>query len=515
MALPAINSAWPPFRWKRVYWDMKCWAAWYSGDPLRLAAFYQKSLDNPFDPLSSLYGQLSAEERKLTLHVPIAGDLSSTSASLLFGDHPSIKVVGAGEVTDAGQPVNPDADKTQDRLDTLIKEANIYSRILEAAELQSPFGGVFLKINWDTNQANYPILSVGRADCALPTFWNGILTECIFWTELAHDDGGEIYWHMEYHTPGKIENALYVGGPDPSTIGSKVPLTDHEQTASLPEVINTGLDRLACVYIPNNLPNRHFDPVVHPAAMQYMGQSHYSSSEGLMESLDQAYTSLMRDIELGQGRIIGPMEYMRPVTDDQGKVKMQFDMNRKVYMGLDMNPDAEAPLTCSQFAIRAEEHLRIAVQLFTDIVTNAGYSPQTFGMQIHGRAESGTALNMRENKSMNTTAKKAEYWRSPLEEILYKLMVIDSTHFSQSYTPMPVTVSIQESVKPDILQRSQAVLQIAQAEAATTRTKVRMLNPDWSDRQVAEEAEGILKERGMMVQSPDQLMNEGFKQSGD
>jgi A118 family predicted phage portal protein len=432
---------------------------------------------------------------------------------MLFSEHPKIRVPDAGELTDGQKPVNTDADAAQERLDEIIGGGGVYRRLLEAAELASALNGVYLKVDWNKDKADHPILSVVRGDNAIPEFWYGVLTAVTFWRDLDPEvivdmadkkrGGGEVFRLVERHEKGVIYTGLYRGNVN--QLGYQIDLSARPETADIPPVVMTGLDGLACRYVPNMLPNRAYDPMYDPPEAIYLGSSDYSGAETMMESLDEVFSSLMRDIQIGQGRIIVPDSFLEPVTVD-GKLNMRFDMDRKAYSPLSSPGSAGAglkdQLTVSQFAIRTEEHIRAATALVHQIVTNAGYSPQTFGLQVEGRAESGTALNVRERKSFLTTAKKAEYWKPVIEDICEIMLIIDREHLNGTVTPMRPVCEMQDSVRSDLSQVAPSVQALAMAEAASTETLVRMVHPDWENLQVAAEVQRIHDERGSMVAPP-------------
>jgi hypothetical protein len=232
-----------------------------------------------------------------------------------------------------------------------------------------------------------------------------------------------------------------------------------------------------------------------------LGQSDYSGAEGMMDSLDECWTSLMRDIRLGKGRIIAPESFLDVGKDPAtGEILTSFDLDREAYAGLNAVGDAGGSLrdqiTLTQFEIRTEQHLQAASEMVQSIVTNAGYSPQTFGLQIAGRADSGTALSVRERKSFLTTSKKAEYWRPVIEELLHLMLRVDALHFGSGIVPMRPVVEIQDGVQTDAAQLANTMHLLAEAEAASVETRVRMLHPDWSQSQVRAEANQILGETG-------------------
>ena len=80
-------------------------------------------------------------EKRTSTHVPIASDIAQTSASLLFSTPPELKTTLDGAAGRANQAW----------LDELIDDG-FHTRLLEAAEMCSALGGVYLRIVWDTQR---------------------------------------------------------------------------------------------------------------------------------------------------------------------------------------------------------------------------------------------------------------------------------------------------------------------------------------------------------------------------
>src|SRR5690606_41985538 len=137
-----------------------------------------------------------------------------------------------------------------------------------------------------------------------------------------------------------------------------------------------------------------------------------------------------------------PEEWLERRDGPDGRPRWTFDLDREIFTSLDIDPASaqSAGITPSQFAIRTEEHARAALELLDRIISAAGYSPQSFGLKIEGRAESGTALRLRERKSLVTREKKARYWKPVLEDVLQMMLAIDrevvgNTRIDPSFRP--------------------------------------------------------------------------------
>lgn len=477
---------WPPENWRRVYEKYAEWAAWYSGDPNQIAAVHSAMVYTP-TPRGKHWAKDVQEERRTMIHVPIAGDIATVSADLLFSEAPEIRIPEAHE-----ERAGSDAIQAQERLDEIIHANGLHNRLLEAGESGAALGGVFLKVNWDREEFKYPILSIAQADNAVPEFRWGFLTAVTFWKEIE-EDGDTVWRLLERHEKGVILTGLYKGTRD--TLGVRVPLTYRSDTKNEEDEIRTNIDDIVVRYVPNIRPNNLWRGSA-------LGKSDYAGLEGLMDALDEVFTSWMRDIRLGQGRLIVPEYWLEKRSDGS----IGFDVDREVFTTLPgVAPNQDVGITASQFEIRTEQHRQTALDLLDRIISRAGYSPQTFGLKIEGRAESGTALNIRERKSFVTKAKKERYWKPAIEDILRIMLHIDREFLGSRVTVFRPSVAIQDSIQNDLNQTATAVEMLHRAEAASIWTKVRMVHPDWSVEQVEEEVQRIKEERGLTMPNPDEV----------
>jgi A118 family predicted phage portal protein len=472
-----------------IYADYAEHSAWYSGDPNQLANFYGSLLAPPnyiagdffsehyynsVAPRQKFWQKQIYEERRTILHVPIAGDIASMSANMLFAESPKFKVQN---------------EQTQARLNDIMQKANVNDVLLQAAEIASALGGVYLKINWDTTFVDYPILSIVQPENAIPTFQWGILKEVTFYKTMYEEDhrkGTTVYRLLENHTAGKIEYGLYKG--DEEKLGMRIGLQSLPQTAMLQDEIETGVDELLVRYIPNVKPNRK-----HRGSP--FGQSDLSGLEGLMDALDEAYSSWMRDVRLGKGRIMVPESFLQKLPNGE----FVMDIDKEVFTAFDIDPLSaqNVGITNIQFNIRTQEHMDTCLELMNRIISTAGYSPQSFGLSIKGSVESGLALNIRERRSFITQSKKRAYWKTPIEDLMYMMLLIDQQNFGSRITPEKPTVEFGDSMIPDLGQMATAVETLARAQAISIESKVRLSRPELNDEQVFLEVEKIKQEIGI------------------
>lgn len=452
-------------------------AAEYSGERLKL--------NNTGDP-----GSFWKRKGKCKIHVPIAADIAATSADLLFGEEPKFSTFH--------QPGDEAELPQQKRLDELTARNNIKSLLLEGAETAAAMGDVYLKLNWRPT-IPYPVLTITQADNALPEYTLGSL-DCIhFFSILKQDLEKNETWRVyELYEAGKITMAAYKGTPD--DLGMELGEDTLRELGYSREVFAPVQDLLA-VHIPNMRPNR-------AERDSRLGRSDLDGLRGLMDSLDETYSSWMRDIRLAKARLIVPGEFLRQRPNYEGQgggFTYEFDEDVETYVAMDMDPDHPGnPITPSQFAIRSTEHAQACAELIRQIVSLAGYAPQSFGMDIEGAAQSGTALHIREKKSYNTLGKKQNYWQAPLEAILTAMVHLDAALFPSagSHADDRISVTYADNTANDLSAMSAAVEMLNRAAAASTETKVQMLHPDWNQKQLDDEVKRIRAEQGTAVQDP-------------
>lgn len=518
MPLPTDNGIWPPTS-PVVQAAVADWDAWYSAEPDRLEHRYlgRGYRDEPNTRPSQyrggvvgalarwFWGQPTAPgEKRAKLHVPLAGDIARTSSELLFSEPP--KLTGSN-------------DTTQERLDQLT-ETGLHPTLLEAGEVCAALGGSYLRVVWDDEVSDRPWIDVVAADRAVPEFRYGKLIAVTFWTVLENEDinDSRVFRHLERHEKGRIFHGLYEGSL--THLGSVRALADSPLTAPLATMVDAegGLDtgapdHLTASYIPNVRPARAWR---HIPTAAYWGQSDFQGIEGILDALDEAYSSWMRDVQNGKGRVIVPDSMLQSLGPGQGA---QWNEDRRIYAGLNMlpRPGDPNPLTVVQFDIRVQEHKETCAALIEQAVRQAGYSASTFGETSEGAAVTATEIRARQARSMGTRARKALYWGPAVADVTAALLAVEAGfRFGVSGLDVsePPKVEFQDSISEGPTELATTAELLARAEAASKETLVRMMHADWDDDQVTEEVDKILKETGALVADPAMTGAEGGGNAG-
>ena len=232
--------------------------------------------------------------------------------------------------------------------------------------------------------------------------------------------------HLERHEPGLILHGLYQGTQ--IELGSMVSLDAHPSTQGLkPAMLLTGrLEGMLLVdYVPNLPPNQ--------SGTKPIGQADWAGADDFFDALDKTWTSLMRDIRLGQACTIVPEEWLQKTGGRPGQAT-QLDIDLEAFVGLDV-PDTEQKALVrpegTQALLRVADHVAIALALTERVVSAGGYSPQTFGLHIDGQAQSRTAPRIRQGTTDETVAKKQRYWQPGIGAHITKLLAINGEIFSR------------------------------------------------------------------------------------
>jgi hypothetical protein len=505
MPLPSDpRQVWPPRDLAPVFAKIDEWSAWYSGQPDQLATVYDRSKPRtrPAQYRGGVVGRAARwwwgeptpdGERRAKLHVPLAADIAQTSARLLFSEPPTLTATNAD---------------TQKRLDELVDDG-AHATLLGAAETASAKSGTYLRIVWDRNLRPRPWISRVDAASAVPEFRWGMLTALTIWKELErsnntvvrylerHEHG--VIWHGVYKgTPDQLGDLVDVGGwPDTAWLKTLEGVQWKGRTAAVPTVKG----RLTAVYVPNVTPTRIWADI--PAAVD-LGRSDYDGVEGLLDGLDETWSSLMRDLRLGVARLYVPEEYLTSLGPGKGAA---FDAAREILFGLKTLSDDERGMSLElvQPDIRVEQHLRIADQLTRNIVETAGYSAESFGMKDGGQAITATEVGARRSESWVGRDAKIIHWRPALGEILETLLMVDAAVFGTAVTPEVPQVDFGDTVSEDPEKQARTLSLLDAAGAISTYLKVKTLHPDWDDPEIREEVDRIRADGGRDVEDPDRF----------
>jgi hypothetical protein len=484
------------------------WGAWYGGNPADLTAVYggpagpapigrrffgsdMGAVNHPAQYRGGVQGwiarkwwgqPITAGQNTTKLHIPAAADIAMISADLLFTQLPAF---------------TSDDKTAQERLEGILDLGGVHSRLLEAAEVCSAYGGAYVRVCVDTSISDVPLFEAIPPDAAIPEWRYGILTAVTFWREVD-GDAGAVLRHLERHevTPGVgavIYHALYRGTSD--RLGVPMPLDyGDEECQRLALLVNeagaipagaTGrpVEHLDVAYVPNMRPHRLIRG-------SNLGRSDFSGAEGPMDALDEAWSSLIRDIRLAKGRLVIPSAYLQSGGRGAGA---SFDMEQEVFQTVDAltDPTQGMSITVAQFAIRTTEHLDAAAAAWRVIMRTAGLSADAFGEDPGGSAITAKEAGQRGERTESTRLRKIAYWRDALRRLARVALELDAAHYKGAVAIEPIDVEWADEAAPDPESLAKTVQLLDAAKAVSTKTKVVMVHPDWDDAAVLEEVDLI------------------------
>lgn len=534
MSLPPNDTAWPPAEHADRYHRLAKYDAWYSGDRARLQRVYGGATGgtttggpgttiNPQGSrvtrairagVSAFWGTPPATgESDARRHLPTAKDITVISAELLFSDPPTITVDGPrweedGPVvrTDAdgkqvlaymaGDP-KPETVEAQERLDYLLEASRFESLCLAAAETQSAFGSVALRVAWDKARiADRPTITRVDADAMLADYAWGTLEGVTFW-RVVRNDGTGVWRHLELHEGGRIYHGLYKGDTD--DLGKAMPLTEHHATRDIivdeaGAVVGFALDPVTgatprtAVSIPNMLP----DPLDRRGNV---GASDYTEAVlDLLDAGDKVWSDMMMSVDDAKSRIIIAKSLLESRGPGQG---LSINLNQRIFTHVNLAPTEKEsgglPMEKVQFDMRLDEYWSGIERIYTRTIQAAGYNPQTMGAERAERNAPATATEYNGNskRSMSTRDKKIRYWVDALESLLTGLLVVDAREFASGVTPYPVRVQFPEAVQPSMDSLLTGAAIMSREKLASIETILEYIHPDWDARDIADEAERI------------------------
>ncbi|WP_164473700.1 phage portal protein [Gordonia insulae] len=472
--------------------------AWWAGDPDLLVDYYRGG-STGYDDVSKARTRSRTRRTRRAwdawwgktpstlhpprkLHVPVAADIGRIAASTLLSEPVTFRAA--------------EGDKAAQQLvDDILNVDDVYSRMLVGAEAASMLSGVYGRVVWDKDVDDHTWIDYVDADRAIPEFRWGRLTGCTFWTELDHDLGDNVVLrHVEYYGKGRIEHSLYMGSRD--NIGRQKPLTEHPDTQHLAEhlsdgtIVSLGVDELAVEYFPNMRPNPQWR---NEPALRHLGRSDLTIDViRLLDAMDETWSSWMRDLELGKGRMFASQEILTSLGAGKGSA---FDLDQTIFSPIGTaTKDGEAVslLEAQQFDIRVDEHQRTFEGLLRQAISRVGYSPITFGLQDEVAA-TATEVDAKERDTNATRSAKIRLW-SGLSRLATTQLRIDAHLFGGTAPAEPIEVEWPDTHQESPRAVADTVNILAQAKAASTETRVRMVNPDWDDKQVEAEVARIQDE---------------------
>lgn len=415
-------------------------------------------------------------------HLPVAAELSEVVGDLLFGNAPRIT-----------------ADETEhpallEALEAHTTTDQFAADLVEAGTSCSALGWVFGRVRWDTALDSHPWVEWLPADKGFATFTGNKLQEITFVD--TYDQGKDVYRLTETHRPGEVEYSLWCGGTH--TLGHRVPVTELAQTKHLADLltqdstIRTGSPLMTAVMVPNRAKNPAWATTPH---LSMYGKSDIQFGGGIWDDIDKGYTDLWHEVDSARSRLLVSEDYLRNLGPGRGSV---FDWWQDVYpLGPTATAEEPGRIERVQFDMRVDEYLKVVEYATRQAVGHFGLSPMTVGMDTTAGGDmTATEVARRERRTVNSWRARSRYWRAGLQHIMTAWAHVDAALNNYPAPQGLVTVAMVEPIQDTDADRARAAAEWATADAASTRTRVAHLHPEWSQAQIDEEVAEIERERG-------------------
>jgi len=296
-------------------------------------------------------------------------------------------------------------------------------------------------------------------------------------------EGGEadVAWLVEeYHTPGLIENRLWklIAVPGEARyLRQPVELAALAATAELEPVVQTGLDVIPIVHIPNRK----------IAETGIWGQSDYVDLLSLQEALNRRKTQTGSILD----KHADPLLAIDESFLDENR-RLQMDRIRAIPLVQDEPPPQYITWDGKLADSRAE-----ADDLLQRILLVAGISPESFGLGRGSSAESGRAIALRQVMTTSTVAGKRLMWEPGLRKLLsiatrmYLAHVRDRLARARALRPEEIAIEFGDGLPRDFSEAIRDEVALQGAGLASKETSLRRLFPAWGEADVEAELKGL------------------------
>ncbi len=442
----------------------------------------------------------------------ILGSISRLSVHRLFGDLAKARVKGRFEFGDssselaspgptpASRAVKPGTLHRQQQLLDFLCQSNAWQQLCYQGALGGSYrGDTVFKVRYDAGRDAvvieevapslfFPHLAADQQEEVV-----GVSLAWIIDPSPSQQSGADtstdgtlrVRWlREEYHTPGRIENRLWklVSIPGESRyLRRPAELSALETTSDLPEVVDTRLDLIPIVHIPNRK----------VAETGIWGQSDYADLLSIQEALNRRKTQTGSILDKHADPLLAIDESF---LDENGRLPM--DRIRAIPLVQDEPPPQYVTWDGKLSDSRAE-----ADDLVHKILLVAGISPESFGFGTGSGPESGRAIRLRQMLTTSTVAGKRLLWGPGLQKLLSIATKMFVTHVRNKrrhalarVTPLdPDQIGIEfgEGLPRDAAAVIQDETALQKAGLASKQASLRRLFPGWSEADIEAEMERL------------------------
>ncbi len=452
------KDEWPPPH-LRVHWDD--------------IDAYRRRYDNDKGKLIQADANLAMDPHNQEIFTPVGlpRELCRFSSALLFAETPQVT-----------------SDEFQDVIDAGIEVNDFGAWAIESGVKAARDGRVAIRVIWDPDISDLsPLLTLVPEDQVVWNIRHGAFYAggVVVFTHKDEKNDKVYYRLLEEHAKGSITRWCFKG--ERNKLGKRVELTEVWKWADLRPYETTGIDR----------------PTLIPWLNDPLGESDLFGLGPLFNELNQAESLL-----LDRGKKSVPRLFIhKNLLDNTGRMEIESPIivgGARTLPTLGSDPMQGIKLVQEPFY--TEDHIRWNDHVTQLIVTVAGYSPETWGIQGQTanvtRAVSGYAMKLSQLRTLLNRAGKAHM---ALQAMGWAFATMVAMQKARAGAGLPVSkclpkIELGDGLPPDPLDGAQEVLFLRQAMAADTAELVRTVHPTWSDDEVNAQAAHIIAEASVMSQ---------------
>lgn len=412
----------------------------------------------------------SAEE--LFTPVPVAYEMARISSSLLFSEEIRVE------------------HQLQDALDEIVEDSDFDEFCHETGEYAANQGVVGIKIGWDPDTSDLPIITWVHGDQVL---WDVRHSRYVqggaVVTERIPEDrpGAPVFRLIEEHGRGYVERTLYKGSG--TKLGQPVSLKTLDEFKHIPPRELTGLDEPTLIQW-KNVPG---------------GRSDLFPVLGLLDRIDEAESLLLEKARKSRPWLFTTSDFAKDGVVDITNLILLQGSEAQEYLGIG---EGGRLVEHVQGAMQSEEHIAWSFHILDLALMMSGYSLATWARDpTGGQADSGKALKLRQARTLLNRAAKDRMSRRSLAKALAIALAMrenpGATEPGQvaikDYLP---EITLGDGMPEDPLETAQEIQTLDSAGAISLEQKVKLQHPDWDEDAINEEVERIRGEQPENLNAP-------------
>lgn len=368
------------------------------------------------------------------------------------------------------------------------------SDLQAAEETNASEGEVWYRIRTDPALPHPVVTWHSRAD-VVPLLRGRAVIAAAFVSKLPHPNpqSKEVYRHIEIDDRGVVLNFLFRGRS--SALGQRVPLTQHAETADLPEEWNHGVPELLCGRIVNRWGRR-----------PHVGQSIFHGVWTRFLVLNEAATIGRENLRLtAKKRAVVPASALRANTTDPAQLqdrgdgtmvpivaRPRFDAGEDllVHDPLDVEEGREGagPFRVLEYSFDAQALIAYQTYEVETVCQRCDLVPQFLGSGDFGSGNTGTALRVRLLPTVNASEGRGRPWDDELPAVSRKVQLVESAPIGagglqRDWKNPAGTPAIErtDAFPKDENEEANRLAQLRSADLVSIEQGIIEQHPDWTN----------------------------------